>query len=203
MIHYGTEPKEFFVWVNPNDWMVKNNIGMVGGLSSEPPPPDAAAPNHLMFVHNPNHKQGFVSRFHVGVIKSYAVEYDLERFRYERFRDYPSRLHAMYYFESRQVAEQYGETHKDHVAGRILKRGITVGGYMYSLHDANWIDFLRLGHSIDADTFNYIWQAYWSGEHVSNHQLQSMGQPWTAQPIVEALFYGRVNFPNKSLAASD
>src|SRR3954447_22150170 len=64
MIYQGTEPKEFFVWVDPSDWMVKNNIGMVGGLSSEPPAPDAAAPEHLMFVHNPNHKQGFVSRFH-------------------------------------------------------------------------------------------------------------------------------------------
>ena len=32
MIYQGTEPKEFFVWVDPSDWMVKNNIGMVGGL---------------------------------------------------------------------------------------------------------------------------------------------------------------------------
>ena len=97
MIYSGDEPKEFFVWVDPNDRMVKNNIGMVGGLGHVPPPPEDAAPEHLLFVHNPSNRQGIVSRFHVGVIKAYAVEYDMERFRYERFREYPSRLHAMYH----------------------------------------------------------------------------------------------------------
>jgi hypothetical protein len=69
---------------------VKHNIGLIGGLGHAPPHL-TAAPEHLLFVHNPNHKQAMVSRFHVGVIKSYAVEYDLERFRYANFKDYPSR----------------------------------------------------------------------------------------------------------------
>jgi hypothetical protein len=203
MIYHGTEPKEFFVWVDPNDWMVRHNIGLIGGLAHSPPAPETAAPEHLIFVHNPNHRQGMVSRFHVGVVKSYAVDYDLERFRYERFRDYPSRFHAMYLFEDRQQAQRYRETHMDHVASRILKRGVTEGPYVYSLHDLNWIDFLRLSHMIDVDSLNHIWQWYWSGERVSDHPLESMGQPWTAQPIMEALFYGRVNFPNRSLDTSD
>lgn len=203
MIYQRTELKEFFVWVDPNDWMVKNNIGLVGGLSHAPPSPENSAPEHLLFVHNPNHRQGFVSRFHVGVIKSYSVEYDLERFRYEHFRHYPSRLHAMYLFEDRQEAQRYRETHMSHVSNRILKRCVTEGPYLYSLHDLNWIDFLRIGHSIDADNLNFIWRAYWSSERVSEHRLESFGQPWTAQPIMEALFYGRVKFPSKSLEASD
>jgi hypothetical protein len=203
MIHSGNEAKEFFVWVDPNDWMVKHNIGMVGGLGHAPPPQEDAAPEHLLFVHNPNHRQGMASRFHIGVIKAYAVEYDLERFRYERFRESPSRLHAMYLFETRQGAQRYRDTPLEHVSTRILKRGVTEGPYVYSLHDLNWIDFLRLGHSMDVNSLNYVWRAYWGGERVSDHQLQSMGEPWTAQPIMEALFYGRVNFPSKSLASSD
>ena len=203
MIHQGTAEKEFFIWVDPNDWMVKHNIGLVGGLGHAPPPPEAAAPEHLLFVHNPNHKQGMVSRFHVGVIKNYAVEYDLERYRYANFKDYPSRLHSMYLFESREEAQRYRETHMDHVSTRILKRGVTGGPYVYSLHDLCWIDFLRIGHSMDVDTLNYCWRAYWNGERVNDRRLQWMGQRWTAQPIFEALFYGRVNFPNQNLTASD
>ena len=184
MIHRGNEPKEFFVWVDPNDWMVRHNVGMIGGLGHAPPPPEAEAPEHLLFVHNPNHKQGMVSRFHVGVMKSYAVEYEIERFRYQLFREYPSRLHAMYLFETRQEAERYRETHMDHVSNRILKRGVTDGPYVYSLHDLNWIDFLRLTTMIDVDSLNTIWRAYWQGQRVRDHRLQSMGQPWTAEPII-------------------
>jgi hypothetical protein len=92
-----------------------------------------------------------VSRFHVGVIKSYAVEYDLEPFRYANFKDYPSRLHSKYLFKSREEAQRYRETHVDHVSTRILKRGVTGGPYVYSLHDLGWVDFLRIGHSMDVD----------------------------------------------------
>jgi hypothetical protein len=87
--------------------------------------------------------------------------------------------------------------------GTAEKRGLTGGPYVYSLHDLCWIDFLRIDHSMDVDTLNYCWRAYWSGERVKDYPLQSMGQPWTAEPIFEALFYGRVNFPNKNLTASD
>jgi hypothetical protein len=69
-------PKEFFIWVDPQDWMVKHNIGLIGGIGQEPPPD--IAPADLAFVYNPNHKLGFVSRFHIGIIHDYSIEYDLE-----------------------------------------------------------------------------------------------------------------------------
>lgn len=151
----GVEPKEFFVWVDPDDSMVQHNIGLVGGIGQGEPNPEDSAPEHLMFVHNPNHRQGFVSRFHTGVLRNYMVEYDLERFRYERYRSYPSRLHAMYLFENKVEASQYHLRHPVHVGRRVLKRGVTLGQYAYSIHDSAWIDFLRLGHMMDVDTLNF------------------------------------------------
>ncbi len=181
--------------------MVQHSIGLVGGIGHTPPEhPD---PADLMFVFNPKHRQGFVSRFHVGVINSYAVEYDLERFRFVRFPALPSRLHAMYLFEDREASERYRITHEGHIAGRLLKRGVTSGPYFFSRHDLAWIDFLRLGHSMDADTLNFCWHQYWSGGRVQDHQLTSMGKPWKAKSINECLFYGRVKFPNKCLSKSD
>ncbi len=203
MLVNDAEEREFFVWVDPDDWMVKHNIGLVGGMTHMPPPEEDAAPEHLLFVHNPNHRQGMVSRFHVGVVKSYAVEYDLERFRFSQFPTYPSRLHSMYLFQDRVSADKYRETHLSHVANRVLKRAITSGGYVFSTHDLGWIDFLRLGHTLDVATLNLCWRAYWRGESVEDYALQSMGAPWTVAPIVEALFYGRINFPNKDLTQSD
>jgi hypothetical protein len=64
-------------------------------------------------------------------------------------------LHSKYLFKSREEAQRYRETHVDHVSTRILKRGVTGGPYVYSLHDLGWVDFLRIGHSIDVDTLKY------------------------------------------------
>lgn len=201
MLVLSSDVREFFVWVDPNDWMVKNNIGTVGGLGHTPPEhPD---PNDLMFVFNPNHKQGMVSRFHVGVIGSYAAEYDLERFRFQFHPGLPSRLHAMYLFENRRDANLYRKSHKNHVQGRILKRCVTAGPYVYSHHDLAWIDFLRAGHSMDAETLNFCWRNYWAGHRSEEFKMTSMGKPWIAKSITEILFYGRVNFPNKGLSKSD
>ena len=109
--------KEFFLWVDPTDWMVQNNIGLAGGLGCAPP--ENADPANLMFVFNPNHRQGFVSRFHVGVINSYRVEYYLDQ-PIRHFSTLPSRLHGMYPFEGLTEAERYRDTHASHISGRIL-----------------------------------------------------------------------------------
>jgi hypothetical protein len=197
-----TEQREFFVWVNPDDFMAKHNIGVVGGIGQEPPPQDFS-PKDLLFIHNPNHKVGFVAPFHRGVIQDYGIEYDLERFRYENHRELPSRLFALYLFENRAEASKYHAQHPAHVGRRVLKRGITEGPYIYTVHDSAWIDFLRLPHSIDADTFNFCWRGYWSGARMEGHEFTSMGRPWKPISIMEALFYGRINFPNKDVHVFD
>ena len=198
-----SEPKEFFIWIDPQDWMVSHNIGLVGGIGQEPPPV-GITPDDLTFVPNPNHKIGFISRFHRGITQDYGIEYDLERFRFERHASLPSRLFALFLFENRSEASRYHAIHPAHVGRRVLKRGITVGSHIYSVHDSAWIDFLRMGHSIDVDTFNYCWQGYWSGARMEDQgSFQSRGRPWKPTSIMEVLFYGRINFPNKDVSVFD
>ena len=200
----GTEPKEFFVWLNPQDQSVQHNVGLIGWIGTAGIPSGDLQAEDLMFVHNPNHKQGFISRFHSGVLRNYAIEFDLERYRCAHFPDHPSRLHAVYFLPDRAEAEKYAASHEDHVRGRILKRGLTSGPYKYSTHDAAWIDFLRVGHSIDAETFSLSANAYWSGLRADQQgPFSSMGRPWTPVSVTEVLLYGSVDFPNKSLAQAD
>jgi hypothetical protein len=201
---YGSPAaREFFVWVDPRDAIVRNNVGMVGALHQAAPKTEDLAPEHLMFVFNPGHKQGFISRFHLGVINHYRIEYDLERYRFAEFQHLPSRLHALFLFASAQDAIKYRETHPEHVRSRILKRGIAEGACICSSHDSAWIDFLRLGHSLDADTFSSCARAYWRGLRADQCELKSMGQSWEATSAPEVLFYGQLRFPNKDLSGSD
>lgn len=156
-----------------------------------------------MFVFNPNHKQGFISRFHLAAINHYRNEYDLERYRFAEFKHLPSRLHALFLFANAQNAMEYKEAHPEHVQSRILKRGVTEGPCTWSSHDSAWIDFLRLGHSLDPDTFSTCARAYWRGVQADQCELISMGQPWQAISVPEVLFYGQLRFPNKDLSHSD
>ena len=197
------EQREFFVWVDPDDWMVRHNIGIVGGMAQPPPEPEVASPENLMFVFNPNHKQGDVSRFHLGVMRNYSIEYDLERFRHQVHPKLPSRLFAMYLFENREQASLYHNRNPVHVGRRVLKRGLTAGPYIYSVHDLTWITFLRAFHSIQPDTFHVCSNGYWRGERMEEKQFELRGAPWTEPSIMEVLFYGRINFPNKDPSVFD
>jgi hypothetical protein len=199
----ATNEKEFFVWVDPDDWMVNHNIGIVGGVGQEPPSPENTGPENLMFVFNPNHKQGDISRFHLGIINNYRIEYDLESFRHKFHPLLPSRLFAMYLFETREQASLYHSRQQAHVGRRVLKRGITSGPYVYSIHDSAWIDFLRAFHVLEADTLNVCWNGYWRGERMQDGKFESRGKPWIEPSIMEALFYGRINFPNKNVSVFD
>lgn len=200
-IAWSQEPRDFFVWVNPLDFSVKHNIGLIGSIAQQPVFPSSA--EELMFVFNGEHKQGFMSRFHLGVMRHYAIEYELERYRCLFHQVLPSRFHALYLFATREDALIYASAHEDHVRGRVLKRGVTHGQYTFSLHDAAWIDFLRLDGSKDEDTQNFCWRGYWSGERADSHSFQSHGSEWRPSSVLEALFYGRVDFPNKDLSKSD
>jgi hypothetical protein len=200
----GTEPKEFYVWVDPEDFSVKHNVGLIGWIGTAQIPSDLKAED-LMFIFNADHKQGFMSRFHLGVMRNYSIEYELERFRSAYYPDYPSRLHAVYLWPDKKEAERYATNHKDHLRGRILKRGLTEGPYKYSIHDAAWIDFLRLGHSLEPETISACAHAYWTGARADQEgqQFSSPGKPWTPISAMEALLYGGLEFPNKSLVQSD
>ena len=195
--------RDFYVWVNPNDFMIQHNLGLVGSFCGGPIIPGIDGPEGLLYIPNPNPKarECSVSPFHLGLIRDYQVEYNLESLRYHSFRHLPSRLQALFLLDSREDANRYRDAHPDHVMGRILKRAETRGQYTYSIHDSAWIRFLRLPHSKDETTINQCGNGYWSGAPITAGEFTSMGKPWTTSSVMEVLFYGQVAFPNKQLTA--
>jgi len=194
----STEPKDFWVWVNPSNWLVRHQISIVGGFTSGGLIPNGQKSN-LMFIPNPDFT-GDITPFQHGVMREYMAEYNLEMGReHYGFADYPSRLNAIYLFDEEQEALKYKERHMTHVGDRILKKVRSVTPCVYSKHDSSWVDFLRLPHSTDPATISFISKAYWTGVSVETCQLESMGQPWSQSPIIEVLFLGRIEFYDRTL----
>lgn len=191
----SAETRDFYVYVDPRDWLIRHQVGRVGSFTSTPSDPSAPT---LMFLPSPEFKT-FISPFQNNLLRNYVAEYNLELSRQKHFAQHPCRLQAIFLLDSAEEAKKYADRHPDHVGKRILKRCTTVGPYVSSIHDSAWVNFLRIGHSMDQDTLDFVGRAYWCGEHVANHQLMSMGQPWTEEPILEVLFLGRVDFHDKSL----
>ncbi len=195
-LHLGESPRDFWVWVNPSNWLVKHQISVVGCFVSAGHV--GRANSNLPFIPNPKFK-GDVSPFSIGVTHYYTAEYNFEINREHYFHEYPSRLNAIYLLRSEAESLQYKERHMGHVGGRVLKKVYTVGQYAYSTHDSSWVDFLRLNHGCDDQTVHDVTQAYWRGANVSDCQLRSMGAPWTESPIIEVLYLGRINFYVRTL----
>lgn len=197
----SSEPRDFFVWVNPSDFLVQHNAGVVGSFTGGPIVEAPGGPAGLLYIANPNPPAISVSPFHLGVVNWYRVEYNLENHRNFEFKNYPSRFHALFLLPHRAEAERYRDTHPEHVKGRILKRVQSFGQYAFSVHDASWIDFLREAHSMDDETIAACNRAYWSGKQTKDCQLISKGQPWQGISVMEILFYGRVDFVNREMTS--
>jgi hypothetical protein len=198
-LYLDESQKDFWVWVNPTNWLVRHQISLVGSFTSAGSV--GRGESNLPFIPNPNFK-GDVSPFSIGVTHHYTAEYNFEINREHYFPEYPSRLNAIYFLQSEAEARMYQARHMAHVDGRVLKKVRTVGQYAYSTHDSSWVDFLRLNHSCDDQTIHDVTQAYWRGANVTDHSLRSMGAPWTESPIIEALFLGRVDFYDRTLGES-
>lgn len=195
-IYISDEALEFWVWVNPSNWLVKHQISLIGSFISAGN--INRGESNLPFIPNPKFT-GDVSHFSIGVTHHYTAEYNFEINREQYFQDYPSRLNAIYLLRSESEAEEYQKRHMAHVGGRVLKKVRTVGQYVYSIHDSSWVDFLRLNHSCDDQTVHCVTQAYWRGINVAEYKLSSMGQPWTESPIMEVLYLGRIEFYDRTL----
>jgi hypothetical protein len=187
--------RDFFVYVDPKDFLIRHQVSLIGSFTSVPNEPSVPT---LMFIPNPEFKT-FISPFQNNLLRNYIAEYNLELSRQQHFEAYPCRLQAIFLLDSAEEAEKYATHHPEHVGKRILKRCKTVGEYCYSVHDLAWVDFLRIVHSMDAQTLDFVGRAYWSGELVVNHKLMSMGQSWCEEPAMEVLFLGRVDFYDKTL----
>ncbi|MDX9737948.1 MAG: hypothetical protein RBT53_07370, partial [Azonexus sp.] len=66
----------------------------------------------------------------------------------------------------------------------------TKGAYICSFHDASWLDYLRLPHSLSLSTLDEVADYYWSGKTVEEVGLTFMDQPWREPPVIEALYQG-------------
>jgi hypothetical protein len=201
----GNVQKEFFVWVNPNNFMVQHNLGFIGSFTGGPTNAGEDTPQHLQFIHNEKVGPGAMSPFHNNTISRYRVEYNLENHRhhYEKFRQLPSRLWALFLVDSIESADAYAKAHPEHVHGRVLKRCVTTGQHKYSMHDAAWVDFLQQARS-DEETNWQCAEGYWTGARADREgEFTLMGEPWKPQSVIEVLYYGTVTFPNKDLSVSD
>jgi len=151
-----------------------------------------------MFIPNPEFESD-ITPFQFGIMREYMAEYNLELGREGYFPSYPSRLNAIYLFESEDEAKKYKNRHLSHVGDRILKKVRSVTPCVYSVHDCSWVDFLRLTHSVDQDSVDNVCKAYWSGKRVQEFELTSMGKSWSQDAIFEVLFLGRIKFYDRNL----
>lgn len=192
----STDSVEFWVWINPQNWLVKHQINFTGGFTSGGLL--NSGKSNLMFIPNPNFRSD-ITPFQFGIMREYMAEYNLEIGRELYFAGYPSRLNAIYLFTSEAEAQKYKKRHMEHVGDRILKKCHSVAPCVYSVHDSSWVDFLRLTHSVDQESIDDIGKAYWSGARVEDCKLMSMGQVWSQEAIFEVLFLGRIEFYDKNI----
>ena len=189
-IFLGIAKKEFYVWVDPNDVLVKHNAGLIGQLFSGSPKKDD---DLLPFVSNPDQKYGFLSPFLSGVIREYRTEYNLELSRRWYFQDYPSRLAALFLFETKHSADKYHNIHPEHVGGRKLIRVESEGNCVFSRHDIGWIDILYSSGGQDDNFIHYATKSYWEGLSAQGVSYESMSNKKLAISNYEILYMGRTS----------
>lgn len=198
-IFLGNEEKDFWVWVDFSQRMIEHQIKFTGCFISSGQERNGS---NLMFLPNPDFT-GTISPYNIGILSYYTPEYNLEIHREHDYPQYPSRLNAIYLLNSFEEAQKYKETHPEHVGNRHLRKVRTNGEYIYSIHDATWIDFLREPHSVNNDTINYVAYSYWMGEKVEQHTLNSFGRPWIRDSVMEVLFLGRIDFYDRSIPSEE
>jgi hypothetical protein len=71
-----------------------------------------------------------------------------------------------------------------------LVRARSKGRYVCSFHDASWLDYLRLPHSLSLSTLDEIANHYWKGALVEEVGLTFLNERWREPPVIEALFQG-------------
>ena len=135
------------------------------------------------------------------LVHNYFAEYHLEFFRQRAYNAYPSRLHALFLFATRTDAETFKEKYPAQAFGKRLVRALSQARYTCSYHDASWIEYLRLPHSLSLDTMQVIADAYWSGTCVEDYGLTFMDEPWHEAPVIEALFLGQLQPQENNLPA--
>ena len=123
-------------------------------------------------------------------VQNYFAEYHLEYFRQRRYNEFPSRLHAILLFATKTDAMTFRTKHPQRIFGKNLTCAKTSGTYTCSFHDASWLDYLRLPHSLSLSALDEVAEFYWSGKTVEEVGLTFMNEPWQDPPVIESLDQG-------------
>ena len=99
---------------------------------------------------------------------------------------------ARLFFATRVDAECFRARHPALTAGKHLVRAQSAGDYVVSFHDASWLDYLRLPHSLSLSTLDEIASHYWGGTLVEEIGLSFHDERWREPAVIEALFVGRL-----------
>ena len=182
--------REFYVWVDEKNFLVKHNIKFTKSLTVISV---QEGEDLITFVPNPNRKAGFLSPFQYNLISDYWTEYNLELTKRAYFKNYPSRLEALFLLDTLEDAKQYKKTHERHVAGRTLKKVRSNGKYKFSKHDVGWIDFLHEDVMFDDKTIHNVSNEYWNGNTVKDISFTLRGESRTFDSVYELLYIGRVD----------
>ena len=126
----------------------------------------------------------------IGAVQNYFAEYHLEYYRQRLYGDFPSRLHARLFFATRTDAENFRTRHPTLTSGKHLFCARSTGDYVVSYHDASWLDYLRLPHSLSLSTLDEIAGHYWGGTLVEEISLRFHEERWREPAVIEALFVG-------------
>lgn len=189
--------KAFYLWVDPGDPLVKNNIGGCGYAGSNAVMPESnKIEDSFLFIPNQKPINCSITPYQNNIIKRLLAEYRLETYRTE---NYPSRMHAIFLIESEADAIKYQQLHEDHVKNRILIKGMTTGSYIYSKHDSGWFDYLCLNPCLGEEGIEQFANCYWNGVCVNAFASLCIpfNQPWTQEPSMEILFYGTLQFSDE------
>ena len=128
----------------------------------------------------------------ISAVQNYFAEYHLEYYRQRLYGEFPSRLHASLFFATRVDAETFRARHTALTSGKQLVCARSVGDYVVSYHDASWLDYLRLPHSLNLATLDEIAGHYWGGTLAEEVSLRFHEERWREPAVIEALFVGQL-----------
>lgn len=152
--------------------------------------PDAT---YFQFIPNPDFS-GTLSLFQMSVTQWYSVEFNLEQARLKFFPQCPSRLSAIYVFDSRAEAEKadkvYGfSKERDLVKLRPVNPHILCN---YCRHDMRFIDALRNPEIHAWENLEEALKSYWAGLELRAYEFQN--KRIESDPIWEVLYDGALEF---------
>lgn len=118
----------------------------------------------LPFTPNPNLSTGFMSPFTAGSLSNYCVEYDAELCRRAAFTYAPSRLTAVYAFDSMEACDEASRRYCWDLSTVVsfevthVLRSVRVNMEIVSLARHAYATSM-----LDAQTKDHLWRSYWGG----------------------------------------